>query len=30
MEKKKRIEVLKHKIRAVGRVARLWGIQRDN
>ena len=26
MEKKKRIEVLRHKIRAVGRVARLWGI----
>ena len=30
MEKKKQIEVLKTKIRAVGRMARLWGIQRQN
>lgn len=30
MDKKKQIEVLKHKIRAVGRMARLWDIRKKN
>ena len=30
MGDKKRIEVLKHKIRAVGRMARIWNIQKKN
>lgn len=30
MDKKKRIDVLKHKIRFVGKIARIWSIERKN
>jgi serine/threonine-protein phosphatase 2B catalytic subunit len=30
MDKKKKIEVLKHKIRFIGKVARIWKIERQN
>ena len=29
-KKKKKIEVIKHKIRFVGRMARLWKIEKNN
>ena len=30
MDKKKKIAVIKHKIRFVGRMARLWNIEKNN
>ena len=30
MDKKSKVEVIKHKIRAVGRMQRIWGVRKKN